>query len=180
MTMYNPIHYERLQTQRSYDTYTSGLPKTINSNNKSHTTVKELRLSLPASTSCFLLQGIGQMTPITNISMTSSTNTTMTTPQPTLTYTPSGIMQKSQTDLTISKLPSSTLVDLLKQRRSPPPPRTSLTTRQQKQNSTVKQTKKSSEKSQAQSKRPSINNDHQIRVDINLLQRVCRNSFYFH
>ncbi len=40
LTMYNNIHYERLQTQRPFDTYTPNLSKSINNNNtKSNTTV---------------------------------------------------------------------------------------------------------------------------------------------
>jgi len=119
------------------------------------------------------------MTPITNISMVSSTNSVMTTSQPALTYTHSGILhkQQSQTDLSMNKLPSSTLVDLLKQRRSPPPSRLSMTnnslsttTRQRKQNSTGRQPKRPTKKSQIQTKRLAIENDNNIRVNLNLLK----------
>ncbi len=106
------------------------------------------------------------MTPITNIS---STNTIMTTPQPALTYTPSGILHKqtSLSDPSIAKPPSSTLVDLLKQRRTPPPSRTNNSSRQQKQNSIVKQPRKSTKKSQAETKRLAVNNDNNIQVNLN-------------
>jgi hypothetical protein len=101
------------------------------------------------------------MTPITNISIPSSTNVIMTTP-PSI-----RVRQKQQTDLSISKPPSSTLVDLLKQRRSPPPQSPVLMTTRQKQNSIIKQPKKPSKKSQIQIKQLSVNNDNNIRVNLN-------------
>jgi hypothetical protein len=132
------------------------------------------------------------MTPITNISIPPSTNVIMTAPQPTSIYTSSGILHKqkhqSQTDLSINKPPSSTLVDLLKQRRSPPPPpprsilsnnSLSISNRQQKQNSIVKQPKKPSKKSQIQTKRLVVNNDNNVRINVNLLKLFYLKIFSF-
>ena len=90
----------------------------------------------------------------------------MTTPQPSLMYTSNNTRQMQQIDLPISKPPSSTLVDLLKQKRSSPPPvsmtvtnSSSVTsTRQRKQNSTAKPQKKSSKKAQVPTKQMPVNN----------------------
>jgi hypothetical protein len=126
-----------------------------------------------------LLQNIGQMTPITNISMPSSTNVIMTSQSSNLTQTSGGKRQK-QTDLSMSKPQSSTLVDLLKQRRSPPRLSVtnnslSITARQQKQNAIVK---KPSKKSLAQIKRLTANNDNTIRVNLNSFKLFSSFDFY--
>ncbi|CAF5191643.1 unnamed protein product, partial [Rotaria sp. Silwood1] len=84
--------------------------------------------------------------PITNISITPSTNIVMNNPQTSLSHE----IRQQQTDLSICKPPSSTLVDLLNQRRSPPPPMPPVTTSQRKQNSIIKQPRKSSKKYQIQ------------------------------
>lgn len=170
ITMYSNIQYERLQTQRSYDTYVPHLSKSMN--NKSNSTVRKSLFYINVETIFFCLQTVGQMTPITNISVASST---MTTPQSSLTYTPSGMLHKQQSlsELSMGKPPpSSTLVDLLKSRRSPPPSRTnnlsSTTTRQQKQNSIIKQPRKTTKKSQAEIKRLAANNNNNnIQVNFN-------------
>ncbi|CAF0848849.1 unnamed protein product [Rotaria sordida] len=111
---------------------------------------------------------IEEIMPITNISMTQSTNIVMNTSQTSLSHKSNEIrqqqQQQQQTDLSICKPPpSSTLVDLLKQRRSPPVSMPAVTTSQQKQNSIVKQSRKSSKKSQIQIKRLSASNDNNIR-----------------
>jgi len=199
MTIYNNIQYERLQSQRPFDSYTPDLSKSINNNNnKSNNGVNDPILFYINIQVFFLLQSIGQMTPITNISVASSTNSIMTTQS----YTPSGRLKKQQqqqTDLSINKLPSSTLVDLLKHRRSPPPPplpppqrplvtnnSLSITTRQQKQNSIIKQPKKPSKKSQIQTKRlagnnnNNNNNNNNIRVNLNSVKLFYLKIFSFY
>jgi len=195
MNLYNNIQYGQLQLQlqRPFDTYTPNLSKSVNNNhNKQNITVNNWILFYINIHVTFFLQRIGQMTPITNISIPPSTNVIMTAPQPALTYTSSGILhkqkQQSQTDLSINKPPSSTLVDLLKQRRSPPPPppprsimsnnSLSLTARQQKQNSIVKQPKKPSKKSQIQAKRVPVNNDNNIRIDVNPIKLFYLKMFF--
>ena len=96
MAMYNNIQYERLQTQRPFDTYTPNIPKAINNHKqKSNSMVRRIPFSIKSSIP-FLLQSIGQMTPITNISIQSPANTIVTTSQPALTYTTSGLLQKQQ------------------------------------------------------------------------------------
>ena len=120
-------------------------------------------------------QNMGHMTPITNISIIPATNTIITTPQSVLTYTPSEMLRKPQmqTDLSITKPASSTLVDLLKQRRSPPPSRihsissatTTTTAHSQKPNSTIKQPKKPTKRTHAQMKASSTNGTNNLQVN---------------
>jgi hypothetical protein len=106
-------------------------------------------------------------------------NFILTSKSSNLTQTSGGKRQK-QTDLSMSKPQSSTLVDLLKQRRSPPRLSVtnnslSITARQQKQNAIVK---KPSKKSLAQIKRLTANNDNTIRVNFNALKLFSSFDFY--
>lgn len=126
-------------------------------------------------------QNMGHMTPITNISIIPATNTIITTPQSVLTYTPSEMLRKPQiqTDLSITKPASSTLVDLLKQRRSPPPSRinrissaTTTTAHTQKPNSTIKQPKKPTKRTHAQMKASSTNGTNHLQVNDQLLNII--------
>lgn len=127
------------------------------------------------------------MTPITNISINPVTNTIITTPQSVLTYTPSEMLRKShmQTDLSVTKPASSTLVDLLKQRRSPPPSRinsissaTTTTAHTQKSNSTIKQPKKPTKRTHAQMKASSINGANTLQVNDRLLNIFYRKNLF--
>ncbi|CAF1585180.1 unnamed protein product [Rotaria magnacalcarata] len=143
ITMYNNVHYQQVPPQRSFHSYTQNASKPMKYNNKLN------------------VNNIEEMMPITNISVSPSTNIIMNNSQAPISLK-SNDMRRQQSDLSVCKpQQSSTLVDLLKQRRSPPlamPPARKLS--QQKQNSTVKQTKKSSKKSQIQIKQLSMNNDN--------------------
>ncbi|CAF5174862.1 unnamed protein product, partial [Rotaria magnacalcarata] len=143
ITMYNNVHYQQVPPQRSFHSYTQNASKPMKYNNKLN------------------VNNIEEMMPITNISVSPSTNIIMNNSQAPISLKSNG-MRRQQSDLSVCKpQQSSTLVDLLKQRRSPPlamPPARKLS--QQKQNSTVKQTKKSSKKSQIQIKQLSMNNDN--------------------
>ena len=130
---------------------------------------------------------MGQMTPITNISIVPATNTMITTPQPVLTYTPSDILRKpqAQTDLSITKPASSTLVDLLKQKRSPPPSRMTTTastvattsTHSQKSTALMKQPKKPTKRTHAQMKESQVNGSTNLQVNSKLSKKFL---FQFH
>ena len=84
----------------------------------------------------------------------------MTTPPIALPYTPSANLLKTstQTELPINKPPSSTLVDLLKQRRSPPASR-QISSANNTLSTIAKQPRKSTKRSLAQAKQLAINND---------------------
>lgn len=109
------------------------------------------------------------MTSIGDLSMESPSNVIRTPPPPALPYTPtpSVFPKQHQTDLSMNKPPSSTLVNLLKQRRSPPPQPTtvqmmnnapsSMGNSQTMNNAIVKQTRKPTKKSQSTIKRLSVN-----------------------
>lgn len=111
------------------------------------------------------------MTPITNISMAPSANAMKSASQVSLSHTSNEMRQQpQQADLSICR-PSSTLINLLKQRRTPPPSNPSLindsspiTTSQRKQTLTIKQPKKTSKKSQIKKLPESPNNTNSILV----------------
>ncbi|CAF3423472.1 unnamed protein product [Rotaria sp. Silwood1] len=140
MPIYKNISYE------PFHTYTQNVSQPINHNNNQLNN-----------------NNIDQIMPITNISITPSTNIVMNNPQTSLSHE----IRQQQTDLSICKPPSSTLVDLLNQRRSPPPPMPPVTTSQRKQNSIIKQPRKSSKKYQIQLKRLSVPTDNTMGNIIN-------------
>ena len=121
---------------------------------------------------CLFLQPIGQMMPITNISLVPSTNIIMSSPQLCLPTNSNEIRREhKKVDRSISKPLSSTLVDLLKRKRSPPPSKSTKTnnsssrmTRQQKRNSIEKQSKNASRQTRILMQRSSICNDNDIGV----------------
>ncbi|CAF3751122.1 unnamed protein product [Rotaria socialis] len=143
ITMYNNIHYQPVPPQQSFHSYTQNASKPMKYNNKLNA------------------NNIEEMMPITNISIAPSTNIIMNNSQAAISQK-STDMRRQHSDLSACKpQPSSTLVDLLKQRRSPPlamPPARKPS--QQKQTSAVKQKKTLSKKSQIQIKQLSMNNDN--------------------
>ncbi|UJR37641.1 hypothetical protein I4U23_030338 [Adineta vaga] len=149
MNMYNNLQYSSVPSQRLYSPYSPNNTTTTTNRNSPSTS-----------------NGLGQMTSITNISKMPTTNVIMTTPQLSLMGTSNSTRQTQQIEQQVSKPPSATLVDLLKQRRSPPPPvpltvtntLSTVSTRQRKQNSVVKQPKKPSKKVQMSMKQLPVNN----------------------